>query len=79
MKAMTPTNYWALAFHLQKCGHHVRLLEAPDGRVKVRLSSGDYLHDADLTHHFTFLSRADAIAHMKAWDITEYFVETVTV
>lgn len=57
MKALTPSIFWALANHLQHCGHPIYLQDHGYNIVHLRLSSGDRLHNEntnDLTNIVNF-------------------------
>lgn len=74
MKAMNPEMFWALALHLQRCGHQLKIIDDDHGHVTVQLASGDPFYGEDERTWHNFRTVEDAKMMAKSWGIYQYDV-----
>lgn len=74
MKAMNPEMFWALARHLQTCGHSLKVHALPGPVCVVHLACGDPFFDADERTLYDFKTVDAAKAHATANGITAFSV-----
>lgn len=72
MQAMNPEMFWALALHLQRCGHALKIVDNNGGHLVVQLASGDPFFAENGTSWHNFRTIEDAQAMAKSWGIYQW-------